>query len=607
MITQFFLILAIILLALLIIFRIFLNKKPKEPFDPTINADPSYDLKYVLSLASSAYFGAPSPQSRIDQILQNRYDKTSKCFGRFEESKLELIKVLNELEELIKQMQYDPSLEAYVIQKLEMHAEVLESKMPFKQNVYPWSTNWYEFSIQYPTIFMNYIIISDRLNKTRQQSADWLPRVNRFCDIILKLNPKPNVSSFSRYERTGPNLIKMATVHYFAKLALGVFKIEDVKNESFVRCIQQYYPEKYKELKSGKSLREGMYEDNTLVFHRNLRAFGYLLELLVGNEWLFLPLAKYTKIPDIHLIVKDVMHPKINRIAHSFTNRNGYLDRFRDTTMIRAEGLPHLKWFSIGKMASCLYDNYVLQYLCANPLLAAFEYDVDHLIYSASWIFSRRMHTNDTISKIEPKFDKYEPGVLQLGDKYFKEIQTFPRVRSTTTVCLDSDTWSMCVQEKSVLATLSYVHYKNYKLLDYTVSMPDGLIRIFILPPALYDNIDVTLSIGHGKPTAENGFDKIKSKFLKGNVENETESFEDTYIGYRSRLVHFTIKSKNHIYFGYANNFVGTDLNAGTTFEETGNGLIIYFTNKGRPMVLQDNFRNNLFDEKSHKLSISYT
>lgn len=539
----------------------------------------SKPLREILELSREAYYGKNAPEIEIKSILsRSDYDSTHACF-RVQDASV-LIAVLQDLETLVTNIEAYPFLEEQVIKLLDMHADIVDSKIS-------WTNNWYESSITYPRIFIKYIVLSYRIVPSNKV---WLDRVTRYCKIIQKINPEPDRSSFIKHKRNGSNLVQMAYFYYFSKMVLDEYNISYVTNQKFVEAYENYFP---KVIPTALIKNyDGIYSDNTYIFHKDVRAYGYLSEL-TGYEWFYTAVFFATKEPVTYLAIRDVMHPNIDRIHHSITNRFG---KFTKLPPYHGElhSLPHVKWFDIGKLVSCLYEDYVLQYLGAEPNLAAFEYDQHHQIFFSSWLWARRIHTNDTIEKIQPEYDQYEPGTLVFNGK----IPKFKTVPTTSSVHLDKSSWSIAKQHKSILVVCSYIKYENNEAIDYTISMPEGLIRIF----GIANNYRrIQLTIGHGQPNyAHDAFDNIVSEFI--NIENIAYSSVriPTYPGHLATVIDFE-PEREMTFVGYSNIFKGKNIGVGVSV--MANVLTVKFLSEGREYTVIDVWQK-IKKQESHSMQI---
>lgn len=140
------------------------------------------------------------------------------------------------------------------------YATAVEGKF---NNVFPWGTNWYEFSISSTLMLFHYIMIERKDAKKREFAAR----------LILKIIDTPKRSL--GVKRDQANSIYMALPYLAAHIVLGT------ENEATANPDYAYVVDYIKFPVVDRRKNEGLYIDFTYITHGNCLAYGYLHEMTV--------------------------------------------------------------------------------------------------------------------------------------------------------------------------------------------------------------------------------------------------------------------------------------------------------------------------------------
>lgn len=523
--------------------------------------------------------------------------------------------VQQSLRVLIWQMNQDASLKPLIEKHLIMHHNILapvidEYHTGERANSLPWGTNWYEFTIMYPRVFVYYIIETIKLFQASKDLMGWdldefLKFAEFFCQLIIRINPTTDASVFlPTIKRYGPNLFQMAYTHMFAAIYLNEFDFDFFNDK--LQTIDQFYFIKpvMSSITDNKEGRyDGTYIDYTFVFHRNVRAYGYLLES-IDMEWLFGALLNKNHEDAITFrITKEFIHPNINRLGWSLFNRNGIyiLNNQMPAYKRSKDALPFVKYFPIGHLFVGLYRDYVIQFALPVERLAIHEYDRGNDGFLLPSMFGRRMQTNSTIEQFKPEYARYEPGVLYYEN--FPELPPSIDVKSVFSVNPWSEViYAKGVDENDIIAMVSHIEYDELNILDYIIVTPAGIVRYYIGEKRVlnqFPRIDMTIDshevgaedISANMIISPNQIGKVQI-LLHGNIEATVVTFDKW-------------SENNVIGFGYVNHLTNSPIRVDVTHSQEKSfeySLHLKITINGKIYTFKDEHKNihGIYNENDH-------
>lgn len=318
--------------------------------------------------------------------------------------------------------------------------------------VYPFGTNWYQFSITYPrflvaTSYMRGKFFNDAFQKTlRRHLAQYISKYFK-----VPATPYEGVLSMG-YRRDGSNAVMMAVPYIGGMLYLG--KEKQLKNNNICK-----YVDKFTHINSVTS-GDGFYADKSFVFHTNLRAFGYITSALPD----FILISKYFK----HDVTKSLVaslstteHPDLN--VH-FGPWFGRTPSFNSTTSrYGSYGFNVLdKFAGISVKTKKFLSCFNLQ----RPELCFYESDKSNDKWGLVWLQFRQPFDKNTPAKYTEEMVTGFSGVFS----YNNQIPVFQTITTTTTGFLPDQAISIICQMNAAIGG-----YNKYRIEDsnYTLGVEE--------------------------------------------------------------------------------------------------------------------------------------
>lgn len=498
-----FMIFIFLVFVLVITTRIFI-------IDTRYSESVTIDKITLMKKLKEVYMGEPYPESKIKEYINNISLSGNNIFNN-DKALTEtggLITACKTLEKLLVNSVTDEKVYEKTKSIINIIYTNLEKKINHNKLQVPYGSNWYEFSISIPFIYINHIIVAIKRNDTDLENM-----IQKYCTQILKINVKPNKSYFS-INRDGPNAAMMGYTYWISKIMTEYkFSKYEFYNDNVTEKILNLYYGNY--VNQG----EGIYSDGTYIFHTNVRAYGYIIMLLV-LMWFYDYMVGNTiktirRKEHVWSCLRNIIHPTIKRIGCTLINRNGeYLSTLNIKNAIK---LPHLIYMSIGHIVSYMATDFTIQYMCATKKWAAYETKRQEDRFYYVNVLGRRLLTNNSAEIIVNGEEMYEPGILFYESTNYKPSRN--AINDDVHSYLLDEGWSYAKILDNIMVTISYQKHSVYvNSLVITILTPLGMINSLIFNKHSIRSRDAALCVNSGKLDANDNIDGMYNKMLYINT-----------------------------------------------------------------------------------------
>lgn len=324
--------------------------------------------------------------------------------------------------------------------------------------------------------------------------------IHSFDDSDTWLDAAQNCSRAILAGNTDPKTLNQKFTYYFAKIVLNQLDTNDAKLLATIKTYYQTSPPLY----NGTDL------------------FTLVLEMS-KYSWFFTKIFSIPKKMIIDELLSTIVHPEIRKVDDTICGVG-----VENVVLVTEPTLPRLTWYGDVNIASFLYPRYVLQFRGAQSSDQINYNSEDRLLQI---LFRRTMMTHNN------------PGQELTGT-----IQ-FNHPLSTGSRYYNKNAWTKCnIYDASAIGVvISHVSYSSISIIDYTFTIPEGVIRIFLFSYIVMidqRNKELTLCMYHGQPDKD-----IFVDFINGNAINSIINGNNVKIMCRDN-------GSNHITcFGYSNLF----------------------------------------------------
>lgn len=266
----------------------------------------------------------------------------------------------------------------------------------------PWGTNWYQFSITYPTFLVS---VAFSYYETFGEEEPFLTRhLSSYINNYFKESAIPNGMISMGWLRTESNVIGMSVPVIGGRLYSKRFD----PNANSQKYARQYMSAEY--VYSGN----GFYYDNTYITHVS-RNDGYTTSFYHEFILVFQFYRMNTRFFDVlHRHFGITEHPDFPLHHGPWFNRGPMMKGFEPGRKFAHYGLD-IRGF---ERSVCLRTKEVSLHFSGQILpLAAYEADRTNQEWAQCWVFMRRPITKDSASRLYTSLVPFYDGVHSYGKK----------------------------------------------------------------------------------------------------------------------------------------------------------------------------------------------
>lgn len=391
----------------------------------------------------------------------------------------------------------------------------ISAKLPDKPKDYtvPWGTNWYQFSITYPTFLVSTAFSYYDIYGTEEP---FLTRhLSSYINNYFKESPIVNGLYSMGWLRYESNVIGMSVPLIGGRLYANRFDPE-VNSQKYAR---DYMSVNY--VYEGN----GFYYDNTYITHV-ARNDGYTTAFYYEFQFVFDFYRLQTKFFTVlHHNFSILEHPDFDRHHGPWFGRTGNMKGFAPGRKFAKYGVDIRGY----ERSVCVRSKNIGLFYCGQiSPLATYESDRVNQEWGQCWIFMRRPITKNTDDQLYAPLVPYYDGVHSYGRK---QINWPSQTTTTTTFPPDSALCSLCYIPNQAAAM--YNKYKitmadqfSFDIEEINLATPEGFHVFYkcrIDPIAAASN-PYTVAVRLGK------LDEVQQGRLTGIGAKHSYAF-DNFIG----------------------------------------------------------------------------
>lgn len=365
------------------------------------------------------------------------------------------------------------------------HAKI-STLLPLAPNVFPWGTNWYQFSVSVPYLIAYYLLV-------RRKYMDNVARLKAIDVInIIITNPSSSIG----WTRTGANSIYMAGPWILAHYFMGDSS-EAVESDSYKTVTKE----------AGLPIRstpseDGLHMDLSYMYHSGAVLFGYL-NTITGNLTRYLfpfdpegfpnnPTVTWTKILSI------ISHPTLTTGAVGLLGRERSLvSPLSANARNGVEVMPLIGFIRVNG------SDYRFSMRTQKTNIAFYEADQTVNDYAAYWVqwraITRPNSSFSSTATLQPGFivlEGNEDSLMQIPSTTTTTQVLFP-ARGKSYVFADDRTFGVAYNEYQITQLLGQVDVRERIIIDVS---QDIIIANLVLRNYGTDSVNVVWS-PHFEPT----------------------------------------------------------------------------------------------------------
>lgn len=449
---------------------------------------------------------------------------------------------------------------------------IIAAKLPDVPKDYnmPWGTNWYQFSITYPTFLVSTAFSYYEIFNT--EDPFMIRHLASYINNYFKESPVADGLKSLGWLRSESNVIGMSVPLIGGRLYANRFN-PNANSQIYAR---DYLTINY--VYTGN----GFYYDNTYITHVS-RNDGYTTSFY--NEFVFVydfyrMTSKFFKV--LHRNFSILEHPDFPLHHGPWFNRGSSMKGFAPGRKYAKYGVD-IRGYERGV---CVRTKNVSLHYCGQILpLAAYESDRTNQEWAQCWVFMRRPITKNSAENLYKELVPYYDGVHSYGRKQINWPST---TTTTTTFDPESALCSLCCIEDRAAGMYNKYRIKmaskyTFDIEEINLATPTGFHVYFKCQVdsnlAATDPYTIAVRLGELEPNQEANrltgvgsnfayaFDNFIATFLY--LENIDEENKDTTIHVDEIKDPATGKILNALYvqptqrqifeFGFSNNFYDYD------------------------------------------------